>query len=80
MSDILARLQYEYGKGGWPILNDAAAVTVKVTSKNPAVAVPVGAVNGVLTLNFAAGAPNTQSIQINPIGFGSTTFEFASTP
>ena len=62
------------------LLNDAAAVTVKVTSKNPAVAVPVGAVNGVLTLNFAAGAPNTQSIQINPIGFGSTTFEFASTP
>ena len=44
------------------LLNDAAAVTVKVTSKNPAVAVPVGAVNGVLTLNFAAGAPNTQSM------------------
>lgn len=62
------------------LLNDAAPVTVTVTSRNPAVAVPAGAVNGVLTLTFAAGAPNSQSFNITPVGKGSTVFEFASTP
>jgi len=62
------------------LLNDTAAVTVTVTSRNPAVAVPAGANNGVLTLTFAAGAPNTQTFDISPMGKGSTTFEVASTP
>lgn len=62
------------------LLNDAAPVTVRVISRNPAIAVPAGAVNGVLTLNFAAGAPNIQSINISPVSFGSTTFDVESTP
>ena len=62
------------------LLNDAAAVTVTVTSRNPAVAVPAGAANGVLTLTFAAGAANTQTFAVLPTGLGSTTFEIVSTP
>ncbi len=62
------------------LLNDAAPVTVTVTSRDPAVAIPAGAVNGVLTLNFAAGAANSQTIAITPVGKGATTFELASTP
>jgi len=62
------------------LLNDAAPVTVTVTSRNPAVAIPAGATAGVLTLTFAAGAPNSQTIDITPVGKGSTVFEFASTP
>jgi hypothetical protein len=62
------------------LLNDAAAATVTITSRNPSVAVASGAVNGVLTLNFAAGAPSTQNITVTPVGLGSTTFEITSTP
>lgn len=62
------------------LLNDAAAVTVVVTSQNPAIAVPAGAVNGVLTLNFAAGEANTKTFGVSPIGLGATVFNIASTP
>jgi hypothetical protein len=62
------------------LLNDAAPVAVTVTSRDPQVAIPAGAVNGVLTLNFAAGAPNTQTISVQPVGKGATTFDIASTP
>lgn len=62
------------------LLNDAAPVTVTVTSRNPSVAIPTGASGGVLTLTFAAGAPNSQTFDITPVGKGSTTFEFATTP
>jgi hypothetical protein len=62
------------------LLNDAAPVTVTVTSRDPNVAVPAGAVNGVLTLNFAAGAANTQSFMVTPVGLGITTFDVATTP
>ncbi|MCC7376010.1 MAG: hypothetical protein IT581_15235 [Verrucomicrobiales bacterium] len=62
------------------LLHDAAAATVTVTSRNPAVAVPAGAVNGVLTLTYAAGASDSQTIQVSPVGLGSTTFEIATTP
>lgn len=62
------------------LLNDASAVTVTVTSQNPSVAVPAGSVNGVLTLNFAAGSPNSQAFTIQPIGKGSTLFTVATTP
>ncbi len=61
------------------LLNDAAAISVTITSQNPAVAVPAGAVNGALTLNFAAGAINLQSFTVQPVGLGSTTFTVAST-
>ncbi|MCI0534970.1 MAG: hypothetical protein L0Z50_07065, partial [Verrucomicrobiales bacterium] len=62
------------------LLNDAAPVVVTVTSRNPSVAVPTGAANGVLTLNFAAGAANSQTFSITPIGKGAATFDIASTP
>jgi hypothetical protein len=62
------------------LLNDAAAASVTVTSRDPKVAVPNGAANGVLTLNFAAGAPNAQTITVTPVGLGSTTFEIVTTP
>jgi len=62
------------------LLNDASAATVTVTSRNPGVAVPTGAVNGVLTLNFAAGAANTQAVGITPVGRGAAVFDIKSDP
>lgn len=62
------------------LLHDSAPLAVTITSQNPAVAVPAGAVNGVLTLNFAAGAANTQMIAVTPVGLGATTFSISSTP
>jgi hypothetical protein len=62
------------------LLHDAAAATVTVTSQNPNVAIPTGAVNGALTLSFGAGAADTQSFTITPVGKGSTTFTLSSTP
>jgi hypothetical protein len=61
-------------------LHDAAAATVTITSSNQSVAVPAGAVNGSLTLNFPAGGPDTQTFNITPVGLGSATFGVASTP
>ncbi|PYI79802.1 MAG: hypothetical protein DME26_22770, partial [Verrucomicrobia bacterium] len=62
------------------LLNDVAPATVSVISRNPGVAIPAGAVGGTLTLNFAAGAPNTQTISVIPTGLGSTTFDLTSSP
>ncbi len=56
------------------LLVAANAVKVTVTSQNPAVAIPEGAVNGVLTLNFAAGSANVQSFAVKPVGTGTTSF------
>ena len=56
------------------LLHDAANLAVTITSANPNVAVPSGAVNGTLVLNFAAGGPSTQTITVLPVGLGSTTF------
>ena len=62
------------------LLNDAAPVTVTVASLNPNVAVPAGAVNGSLTLTFAAGAANSQVITVVPVGKGATQFSIVSSP
>lgn len=62
------------------LLNDAAPVAVTVTSQNPAVAVASGSVNGVLTLNFAAGAANSQTFLVQPLGLGAANFTVASAP
>ncbi|MBL9129221.1 MAG: hypothetical protein JNL97_16345, partial [Verrucomicrobiales bacterium] len=62
------------------LLNDAAPVTVTITSRTPGVAIPAGAVNGVLTLQFAAGAPNTQTFSIAPVGKGNAVFDVATSP
>jgi hypothetical protein len=60
------------------LLNAGGAVAVTVTSRNPAVAIPAGAVGGVLTLNFGAGATNRQSFTVQTVGLGSTTFDIAA--
>jgi hypothetical protein len=55
-------------------LNSQSAVQVRVVSSNPAIAEPLGATAGVLTLNFAAGAPNTQTIKVRGVALGTTLF------
>jgi hypothetical protein len=62
------------------LLNDTAAATVTITSRDPAIAVPEGAVNGVLVLNFPAGAPNNQTFRIVPVKPGATTFDITTSP
>ncbi len=53
------------------LVNDAADVSVTLTSSAPNVAVPVGSTDGSLTLNFPAGSSNTQTVTIWPVGLGS---------
>ncbi|MBI2926803.1 MAG: hypothetical protein HYY24_13995, partial [Verrucomicrobia bacterium] len=62
------------------LLNDAAPVTVTVKSSNASVAVPSGAIGGTLTLNFAAGAPTSQTFMVTPVGLGAATFDVTSNP
>jgi len=61
------------------LLHDAAPLAVTITSANPNVSVPSGAVNGAVTLNFTAGGPSTQTLTVLPVGLGSTTWT-ASVP
>ena len=56
------------------VLNVAADATVTVTSSNPNVAVPEGAVNGVLTMTFAAGGPTVQNFTVKTTGAGTASF------
>jgi hypothetical protein len=58
------------------VLQNSATVTV--TSGNPGVAVPAGAVNGALTLTFPAGGSPTQSFTVTPVAPGTTTFELSN--
>lgn len=60
LSDILVRIP--------PGVNKTEAVQVKVTTSNPGMVIPVGAVGDTLTLTFAAGASNEQAIQVKSIG------------
>lgn len=55
-------------------LNASQAVDVIVTSSNPAVAEPVGATGGSLTLTFPAGGANTQSFAVAALSPGGATF------
>jgi hypothetical protein len=56
------------------LLNATANATVTVTSANPSVAIPQGAANGSLALNFAVGATNKQTFTVQTVGLGATTF------
>ena len=56
------------------LLNLTNAASVTVSSLKPAVAVPVGAVNGALTLNFPAGGTNVQTFNVAMLDQGTTTF------
>ena len=62
------------------LLNDAAAATVTITSRDPAIAHPEGAVNGVLVLNFPAGTSSSRSFNIIPVRSGATVFDIVSSP
>ena len=60
------------------LLNLGAAASVTITSQNPAVAVPAGAVGRVLSLNFLAGVPKEQTFTVQTVGLGATTFNVAA--
>jgi len=57
----------------------SGAVDVVVTSQDPIVAIPAGAVNGSLTIHFPAGGPGTQSFFVHSQNEGSTKFTYTST-
>jgi hypothetical protein len=50
-----------------------SAVNVTITSANPAIAIPVGAVGGSLTVHFPMGGTNTASVAVHAVGVGATT-------
>jgi hypothetical protein len=49
-------------------------IAVTITSQNPTVATPQGAVNGALTLQFPEGATNVQTFDVVAAGVGQTSF------
>lgn len=56
--------------------NATQSVQVQVISADPAIATPVGAQNGVLTLTFAPGASTSQTFKVQGVKSGGTTFTF----
>lgn len=52
----------------------STAIGVTITSQNPNVAVPQGAVNGALTLQFPSGGTNLQAFNVVALGIGQTSF------
>jgi hypothetical protein len=58
-----------------PRLLNAVTTRVTITSQNPAVAVPEGAVNGALTLTYVPGSTNLQTFRVTTVGVGTTTFD-----
>ncbi len=62
------------------LLNDTQEVTVTIRSEDPDVAIPTGAVNGVLELTFPAGESNTRTFGITAVGKGSTIFTIETEP
>src|SRR4029079_6568790 len=50
--------------------NSSKAVSVRVTSDTPGVAIPVGAVNGTATVTFPVGGTNQQALSIQATGTG----------
>jgi hypothetical protein len=59
-------------------MNATKAASVKVTSRNPGVAIPDGAVDGSVTLNFGSGAPVSQGMVIRAVGKGRTVFDLTN--
>jgi hypothetical protein len=55
------------------LLNNAANASVTLTSSDPAVLLPLGASNGAVTLNFAAGTTNVQTLGLKGIKTGTAT-------
>jgi hypothetical protein len=57
----------------------SGALDVVVTSEDPLVAVPVGAVKGAITIHFNQGGPGTQSFYVHAANEGVTKFTYSST-
>jgi hypothetical protein len=55
-----------------------SAVNVTITSANPTVAIPVGAVGGSLTVNFPMGGADIASVAVHAVGLGATTLTATS--
>ena len=60
------------------LLSVSGDVRVTVTSRNPSVAEPEGAVNGSLTLTFATGRTNAQSFKVIAKAAGTTVFDLTN--
>ncbi|PYJ97213.1 MAG: hypothetical protein DME23_16675 [Verrucomicrobia bacterium] len=60
------------------LLNATSPAAVTVTSSDANVAVPQGAVNGSLTLNFLTGGTNVQTFNVNAVGLGTATFTLSN--
>ena len=57
-----------------PGANATRAIPIRVVASHPAIAAPVGAVGNTLTLNFAAGGPNTLTFDIQGLAVGASRF------
>jgi len=62
-----------------PSMVATSAVSVVVTSDNAAVAVPEGAVGGVLVINFPLGGANTANFAVQANGPGTAHFSYTCT-
>jgi hypothetical protein len=51
----------------------ASTVNVTITSPNPAIALPIGAVGGSLVVNFPISGGNTALVPIHAVGTGTVT-------
>jgi len=60
------------------LLNSSKAVTVNVTSRDPAVAVAIGAVGATRTLTFGIGTTNAQTIVVSGVALGTTTLDLTT--
>ncbi len=60
------------------LLNADQDVQVTITSSNPGAAIPAGATGGSLVLNFPAGSASTQSVNVLPVGLGTTQFSLSN--
>ena len=60
------------------LANDSEDVSVTITSSDANVAVPVGSTDGALTLHFAAGASNSQTVRIHPTGLGTASLTLSN--
>ncbi len=60
------------------LLTEDEAASVTVTSANPSIAIPTGAVGGSLTLNFPAGGSLEQTFTVTGVGIGQTSLSFNS--
>jgi hypothetical protein len=60
------------------LLSATGEAKVTVTSRDPSVAIPQGAVNGSLALTFATGSTNVQSFNVVAVGAGATAFDITN--